>query len=114
MILEQVGIGFASVENGLEAVEACEDRRFDVILMDIQMPVMDGLAATREIRSREAAAGRAHAPVIVVSANCMPEQVAASRQAGAERHLAKPINASVLLQALADVVAPNAEMPRVA
>ena len=114
MILEQVGIGFASVENGLQAVEACEDRRFDVILMDIQMPVMDGLAATREIRCREVAAGRGHAPVIVVSANCMPEQVAASRQAGAERHLAKPINASLLLQALAEVVAPTPQISRVA
>ena len=117
MILEQVGIGFASVENGLEAVEACETRRFDVILMDIQMPVMDGLAATREIRRREVDAGRAHAPVIVVSANGLPEQVAASRQAGAERHLAKPISAAVLLQALDDVVGslgPRSEMPRVA
>ena len=107
MILQQVGIGYASVENGLEAVKACEDRRFDVILMDIQMPVMDGLAATREIRRRELVTHRAHAPVIVVSANGMPEQVAASRQAGAERHLAKPINASLLLQALAEVVAPD-------
>ena len=117
LILQQVGIGFASVENGLEAVEACEGRRFDVILMDIQMPVMDGLAATREIRRREAAAGRVHAPVIVVSANGMPEHVAASRQAGAERHLAKPISASALLQALAEVVAPGAAtsgIPKVA
>jgi signal transduction histidine kinase/CheY-like chemotaxis protein len=117
MILEQVGIGFASVENGLEAVEACDGRQFDVILMDIQMPVMDGLAATREIRRREAATVRPHAPVIVVSANGLPEQVAASRQAGAERHLAKPINAGVLLQALAEVVGPmdpSPELSRVA
>ncbi len=81
------------------------------------MPVMDGLAATREIRRREAAAGRVHAPVIVVSANGMPEHVAASRQAGAERHLAKPISASALLQALAEVVAPGAAtsgIPKVA
>ena len=106
MILEQVGIGFTSVENGLEAVAACDEHRFDVILMDIQMPVMDGLAATREIGRREIAAGRAHAPVIVVSANGLPEQVAASRQAGAARHLDKPINAAVLLQALAEVVGP--------
>ena len=114
MILEQVGIGFASVENGLEAVEACDAQRFDVILMDIQMPVMDGLAATREIRRREVAGGRPHAPVIVVSANGLPEQVAASRQAGAARHLEKPINAVVLLQALAEVVRPTPEMTKVA
>ena len=106
MILDQVGIGFTSVENGLEAVEACDKHRFDVILMDIQMPVMDGLAATREISRREIAAGRTHAPVIVVSANGLPEQVAASRQAGAARHLDKPISAAVLLQALAEVVGP--------
>ena len=111
MILQQVGIGFASVENGLEAVEACDARRFDVILMDIQMPVMDGLTATREIRRREAAADRPHAPVIVVSANGLPEQVAASRQAGAERHLAKPISAGVLLRTMADVVGPSGPSP---
>ncbi len=70
------------------------------------MPVMDGLAATREISRREIAAGRTHAPVIVVSANGLPEQVAASRQAGAARHLDKPISAAVLLQALAEVVGP--------
>jgi signal transduction histidine kinase/ActR/RegA family two-component response regulator len=104
MILEGVGIGFVSVENGLEAVEACDARPFDVVLMDIQMPVMDGLTATREIRRRERAAGRPQAPVIVVSANGQPEHVVASRQAGAARHLDKPINAMVLLQALAEVV----------
>jgi signal transduction histidine kinase/AmiR/NasT family two-component response regulator len=117
MILEQVGIGFVSVGDGLEAVEACEARRFDVILMDIQMPVMDGLAATREIRLRETAAGRPPAPVIVVSANCLPEQVAASRQAGAGHHLAKPISADVLLRALADVIGPadrSSELTRAA
>ncbi|HEX4095473.1 MAG TPA: ATP-binding protein, partial [Caulobacteraceae bacterium] len=111
MILQQVGIGFASVENGLEAVEACETRRFDVILMDIQMPVMDGLVATREIRSRAASAGRTQAPVIVVSADGLPEQVVASRQAGAERHLAKPISAGVLLQALAEVIGSSGPPP---
>ena len=111
MILQQSGLDFASVENGLEAVEACEARRFDVILMDIQMPVMDGLAATREIRRREASSGRPHAPVIVVSANGMPEQMAASRQAGAERHLTKPINAAVLLQTLSEVIGSSDPAP---
>ena len=111
MILQEAGIGFASVENGHEAVEACETRRYDVILMDIQMPVMDGLTATREIRRREADFGRSHAPVIVVSANGLPEQVAASRQAGAERHLAKPISAGVLLQTLAEVIGPSGPPP---
>ncbi len=111
MILQEAGIGFASVENGHEAVEACEARRYDVILMDIQMPVMDGLTATREIRRREADFGRSHAPVIVVSANGLPEQVAASRQAGAERHLAKPISAGVLLQTLAEVIGPSGPPP---
>jgi CheY-like chemotaxis protein len=68
--------------------------------MDIQMPVMDGLTATREIRRIEREAHRATAPVIIVSACCEPEHVQAGRAAGAQRHLAKPVTAKALIDAL--------------
>ncbi len=102
MILDQVGADRMSVENGAQAVEAYQSQAFDVVLMDIQMPVMDGLAATRAIRREEEAHGRGHTPVIIVSANCMPEHVEAGRAAGADGHLAKPISVAALLGALTD------------
>jgi CheY-like chemotaxis protein len=72
--------------------------------MDIQMPVMDGLTATREIRRIEREADRPAAPIIIVSASCEPEHVEAGRVAGAQRHLAKPVSAQALVAALNDVL----------
>jgi len=85
--------------DGAEAVEAVGRGRYDVILMDMQMPVMDGLTATRRIRAmsdREAA----RTPIIAMTANVLPEQVARCREAGMDDHLGKPINLPLLLQAL--------------
>ena len=93
LILEQLGADWVSVEDGQQAVEAARTQPFAAILMDIQMPVMDGLTATREIRRLEREAGRAAVPVIIVSANCQPEHLAAGCAAGAQRHLGKPISA---------------------
>jgi CheY-like chemotaxis protein len=105
LLLDQLGADWVSVENGQEAVEAVAAQVFDVILMDIQMPVMDGITATREIRGLERAAGRTAAPVIIVSANGQPEHVQAGQAAGAQRHLAKPVNAQALIDALSEVLA---------
>ena len=102
MILDQVGVKRVSVENGALAVDAFQRQPFDVVLMDIQMPVMDGLAATRAIRHEEQSRGHGHTPVIIVSANCLPEHVEAGRAAGADGHLAKPISVPALLAALTD------------
>ena len=104
LILEQVGVGWLSVEDGQQAVDAARERTFTAILMDIQMPVMDGLTATREIRRNELEAGRPAVPVIIVSANCQPEHVEAGRVAGAQRHLGKPVSAQALIDALNDVL----------
>jgi CheY-like chemotaxis protein len=68
--------------------------------MDIQMPVMDGLEATRRIRAWERNTGRRRAPILIVSANCLKEHVDAGRAAGADGHLNKPIAAAELLGAL--------------
>jgi len=71
--------------------------------------VMDGLTATREIRRIEREAGRSAAPVIIVSASCEPEHIAAGRAAGAQRHLCKPVNAQALIEALNDVLVDSAQ-----
>jgi signal transduction histidine kinase/NO-binding membrane sensor protein with MHYT domain/CheY-like chemotaxis protein len=103
MILDQVGAERVSVENGLEALEAYISDHFDVVLMDIQMPVMDGLTATQKIRLVEKEEHRTPTPVIILSANAMPEHIEAGKAAGANRHLAKPISAAELLNVIAEV-----------
>jgi signal transduction histidine kinase/ActR/RegA family two-component response regulator len=100
LILSSVGIPHASVQDGLEAVEAMTTGDFDAVLMDIQMPVMDGLEATRRIRAWERGAHRRRSPILIVSANCLKEHVDAGRAAGADAHLNKPISAQALLTAL--------------
>ena len=100
MILGQVDVDLTSVEDGAQATQACRDGDFDLILMDMQMPVMDGLTATREIRLHEAAMGLERTPIIMLTANALPEHIAAGEAAGADRHLAKPFDAAELLELL--------------
>ena len=100
MILDSVSVPHASVENGLQAVEAVAAHPYDAVLMDLQMPVMDGFEATRRIRALEVERGVAPSKIIVVSANCLEEHVAASHDAGADEHIAKPISAAALIGAL--------------
>jgi CheY-like chemotaxis protein len=104
-ILQSAGAELTCVENGELALESFKREPFDVVLMDMQMPVMDGLSATRAIRAFEKKAGRGHTPVIMVTAHSMPEHVEASHKAGADRHLAKPIAAGELLTTLSEVIA---------
>jgi signal transduction histidine kinase/ActR/RegA family two-component response regulator len=100
LILISAGVDLTCVENGLEAVEACALRDFDLVLMDMQMPVMDGLTAIREIRALEAAKGQPRRCIYALTANAMPEHSAASRAAGADGHLTKPIAADALFRAV--------------
>jgi PAS domain S-box-containing protein len=90
-------------ENGQEALDILAEASFDLVLMDMQMPVMDGLTAIRHIRAGEAVGTRT--PIIMLTANALPEHVAASLQAGADRHLDKPITAASLFAAVAEVFA---------
>jgi signal transduction histidine kinase/ActR/RegA family two-component response regulator len=104
LILAAVGAEVVCVEDGQAALDAVESSEFDVVLMDLQMPVMDGLSATRAIRAREAAAGSPRLPVIVLSANVMREHIDASNAAGADDHIGKPVRAETLIAAVLQAV----------
>ena len=103
LILEAVDVDLTSVCDGAQAVSAFETQAFDLVLMDMQMPVMDGLSAIRLIRQAEAALGAPRTPIYVLTANAMPDHIAASAAAGADGHLTKPITPDLLLDVVARV-----------
>ena len=90
-LLEQFGITPVIVNDGAMALEAWRANSWDLILMDIQMPVMDGLTATKAIRAEEARTARRRTPVVAVTANAMAHQVAEYDAAGFDGYLAKPL-----------------------
>ena len=85
--------------NGVEAVEAVKAACYDLVLMDVQMPVMDGVQATRVIRGLSGPC--AEVPIVALSANVLPEQVASYRRAGVDAHLGKPINPADMMHTIA-------------
>ena len=104
-ILRQIGIEPVLVADGAQAVSAWKegfsgDETWDVVLMDVHMPVMDGVAAVREIRRREIAEARPRTPIIALTANAMSHQVAALLAEGFDDHVAKPIDVATLFAAL--------------
>jgi CheY-like chemotaxis protein len=103
LMLGAAGAEVISVENGEQAVEAWRGGAFDVVLMDLRMPVMDGLDAIRAIRKAEAP-GLPRAPIIVISANTSPGDLQASTAAGADRHIGKPVRAEALFDAISGVL----------
>jgi signal transduction histidine kinase/CheY-like chemotaxis protein len=103
LILEAIGAELTSVENGEEAVMAVERGHFDLILMDVQMPVMDGLTAIKVIREWERRGGRTRTPILALTANAMVDDSRASEAAGADGHLTKPIAADKLIAAIQSV-----------
>ncbi len=111
LILSRARVELTSVENGALAVEAAARTTFDLILMDMQMPVMDGLTAIRTIRARERAEGAAPVPIVALTANAMPEHARASHQAGADDHVTKPVSSKVLLDAVARATARDVALP---
>jgi signal transduction histidine kinase/ActR/RegA family two-component response regulator len=110
-LLHQMGVDPVVVENGQLAVEAWETGDWDVILMDVQMPVMDGLTATAAIRNREADLNRPRTPIIALTANAMSHQVEQYITAGMDGHVAKPIQASDLFDVLTRAAAPLPAKP---
>ena len=101
-------LDFAS--NGLQAVEKRRANEYDLVLMDIQMPVMDGYTATREIRSWERANGHPRIPVVALTAHALTQAAGESREAGCDEHVSKPVEREDLLAAIAKFAAtPRAE-----
>jgi signal transduction histidine kinase len=101
-ILAHLGHGGVFVENGRQAVEAVQRERFDVILMDMQMPEMDGIEATRAIRALAGAAGET--PIVALTADAMSDQREQFRAAGIDTILVKPIRWNELQSAIAAVL----------
>jgi len=88
-------------ENGAVAVERFTRGQYDLVLMDVQMPVMDGLEATRTIRNWERRYGRRPVPVLALTAHAMREDVQRSLDAGCNAHITKPLRKAALLEAIA-------------
>lgn len=114
--LKRAGVTPVIVQNGREAVEAVSNRRFDIILMDIHMPVMGGEAALHEIRRIEAERFLAPIPIMAVTADAMPEQVQHFQKIGFDGHLAKPVNEKALFDAISKLLhrGPGAAAPLIA
>ena len=99
-MLQQAGLNPVVVNDGQEAVDAWRTANWDLILMDAQMPVMDGLTAARVIRQEEAGRGGARTPILALTANVMAHHLASYRQAGMDGLVGKPIDAAKLLIAM--------------
>jgi signal transduction histidine kinase/ActR/RegA family two-component response regulator len=113
-LFQNTGIEPFVVENGVDAVAAWEAEHWDVILMDVQMPRMDGPAATRIIRERERASGRERTPIIALTANAMSHHVADYMIAGMDDFVAKPIEVGRLFAALESALQPKYADPELA
>lgn len=105
LILQSVAVDPVIVENGALALDLLKVERFDVVLMDMQMPELDGLSATALLREFERAHGLPRTPVIMLTANALDEHVRASHDAGADQHLSKPIRAAALIEAIIEAIA---------
>jgi signal transduction histidine kinase/AmiR/NasT family two-component response regulator len=99
-LLENFGIYPVFAFNGREALDLWLTRPFDLILMDMQMPVMDGASAMRAIRAHEDEAGRKRTPIVALTANAMPHQIEDQVEAGADAHASKPIHLPSLMRAM--------------
>jgi PAS domain S-box-containing protein len=102
-MLESAGYSVTIVANGLEAIKALSSQRYDLILMDMVMPVMDGVTAARAIRNLPGSSARV--PIIALTANAMSRELERCRDAGMNDHVTKPIKREILLGTIARVLA---------
>ena len=100
--LEPLGADLVIACDGEEALEAFERGPFDLVLMDIQMPRLDGVEATKAIRARERESGANPTRIVALTANAMAHQVETCLNAGMDDHLAKPLTQAALLRLIAD------------
>ena len=104
VLLSGTAADLVCATDGREALDAFQEGGFDLVLMDMQMPVMDGLTATAEIRACEAQRGWGRTPILMLTANAMPEHIEAGRRAGADGHLAKPVTTATLFAGISQVM----------
>lgn len=108
-LLEQLGVEADCVSGGRDALEAAITLPYDLLILDIRMPDLDGLAVTRAVRTNDGP--NRNAPIIAVSGDAMPEQVAKHFAAGVNAHVAKPIQVSALVNAIAQVTVARDDNP---
>ncbi|HJV43734.1 ATP-binding protein, partial [Caulobacter sp.] len=108
-LIEPFGIACGFAADGREAVEAWRRQPWDAILMDVHMPVMDGVEATRTIRLEEDRSGRPRVPIVAVTASLLEQETAGYHAAGMDDVLPKPIEAAALAEMLARCVGGMAE-----
>ncbi len=103
-LLEKMGHSVAVAENGRMAVRMWSEQEFDLVAMDMQMPIMDGLEATAEIRARERVTGR-HVLIVAMTANAFDEDRERCLRGGMDGYIAKPVTAKSIEMEIAQVVA---------
>lgn len=96
------GVEYQIAQNGMEAIEAVDQQDFDAVLMDINMPVMDGLDATRHIRSSHN--GKYHLPIIAITANAFQENIEQAKEAGMDDFITKPFSKMQIYNTLLKVL----------
>jgi signal transduction histidine kinase/CheY-like chemotaxis protein len=101
LMLVGAPVELTAVEDGQAALDAFAVQDFDLVLMDMQMPVMDGLTAVACIREAEASGRSERTPIVMLTANALPEHAEAARAAGADAHMTKPLRAAELLALIA-------------
>ena len=107
-LLKRMGHTVTSVNNGQEAVDAVAVQAFDIVLMDCQMPVMDGFEATRRIRAGDAGQAQAGVPIVAMTANAMVGDRELCLECGMNDYVTKPIQVPLLKEAIARSAKPAA------
>jgi len=102
-MLQKMGHIVSVAHNGRQALQAVEDEQFDLVLMDIQMPELDGLESTAAIREKEKPSGK-HIPIIAMTAHAMTGDRERCLQAGMDGYVSKPINVNELSETMAHLM----------
>jgi len=102
-LIQRMGHKVSIALNGRQALEAIETEKFDIILMDVQMPEMDGLEATQAIRTRESLIGRPRIPIIAITAHAMAGDRDRCLEAGMDGYVSKPLNAQELFEVIENI-----------
>ena len=103
-MLQTAGFRVDVSHNGADALKKLREQAYDVVLMDLEMPVMDGLEATRALRKGEAGTLNQETPVIAVTAHALPEFEEKARLSGMQDFITKPISKSLLLQRIEQIL----------